>query len=290
MLGDGGRGTLYRRVMNVAKPQAGHLGAPFGGTSGPLNAITDVRGVEVGHVTFISGRHDDPTSGPVVRTGATALHATGKGAAEGVAAGWLALNGNGEITGTTRYDFKAGIGTASRVVAIDRDAYRVGVLVQANYGRRPRLRIAGVPVGAELADPASVVPTTGRGDGSIIVLIATDAPLLPGQLRAVAKRASLGLGRNGSIAAHTSGDLFLAFSTANRHRYGAPGPGRFAFVLTERIDPFFAATVEATEEAIVNTMGAAEPMTGADGAFYSSLPHETLRELLRRDGRLVSTS
>lgn len=368
--------------MNAPKPRARHLGVPFDGTPGPLNAITDVHGVEVGHITLISGRHDDPAGGPVVRTGATALHPAGKDASEGVAAGWFALNGNGEMTGTTFvdeigllfgpvvltntvsvgtahqamiawacdrlddpmerlarttpvvaetwdgqlndifgfhlkaehvvgalesarggpvaegsvgggtgmtcYDVKAGIGTASRVVAIDPDEHRVGVLVQANYGRRPQLRIAGVPVGAEIPDPAPVLPATRRGDGSIVVLIATDAPLLPSQLRAVAKRASLGLGRNGSIAANTSGDLFLAFSTANRQRYGAPGPGRFDFVPTERIDPIFAATVEATEEAIVNAMVAADPMTGVGGAFYPSLPHDRLREVLRRYGRLAS--
>ncbi len=368
--------------MNDSKPRARHLGVPFDGTPGPLNAITDVHGVEVGHVTLISGRHDDPAGGPVVRTGATALHPAGKDASDGVAAGWFALNGNGEMTGTTFvdeiglllgpvvltntasvgtahqamiawardriddpvlrfaratpvvaetwdgqlndilgfhlkaehvfralesahggpvaegsvgggtgttcYDLKAGIGTASRVITIDHDEYRVGVLVQANYGRRPQLRIAGVPVGAELAEPVPVLPTTRRGDGSIVVLVATDAPLLPSQLRAVAKRASLGLGRLGSIAANTSGDLFLAFSTANRHRHGAPGLGRFDFVPSERIDPCFAATVEATEEAIVNAMVAAEPMTGVGGAFYPSLPHEPLRDVLRRYGRLAS--
>ena len=129
--------------------------------------------------------------------------------------------------------------------------------------------------------------TPKRGDGSIVVLVATDGPLLPIQAKAIARRAGLGLGRAGSIAANTSGDLFLALSTANRHVYGAKQEGSFAYVPTERIDPLFAATVEATEEAIVNALVAAEEMTGANGTWFPALPHEGLRAILRSHGCLA---
>ena len=367
--------------MTTTRPRARDLGVPFDGTPAAWNAITDVVGVEVGHATLISGRHDDPVGGPAVRTGVTAIHPLGKDAVEGACAGWFALNGTGEMTGTTfvdehrpgvrtdradqhagggvahqasiawsadrvqdetallaratpivgetwdgdlndirgfhvrarhvrealesaatgpvsegsigggtgmtSYDLKAGIGTASRAVETRTGAYTLGVLVQANYGRRHQLRIAGVPVGDALPAPMPSRRGPKRGDGSIVVIVATDAPLLPNQAKAIARRAGLGLARNGSIAANTSGDLFLAFSTANRHAYGAEAEGSFAYVPTERIDPLFAATVDATEEAIVNALVAADEMTGAHGTWFPPLPHEALRDLLRTHGRLV---
>ena len=130
-------------------------------------------------------------------------------------------------------------------------------------------------------------PIRRRGDGSIVAVVATDAPLLPVQLRAVAKRAALGLARTGSVAASTSGDLFLAVSTSNRHAYGAQAEGTFRYVPTERIDPLFTATVEVTEEAIVNALVAADAMTGANGTWVPALPHEELGAILRGHVRLT---
>lgn len=369
--------------------RARDLGVPFDGDPGPLNAVTDVPGVEVGHVTLIEdlpARADAP-AGVAVRTGVTALHPLGRGAPEGVTGGWFSLNGNGEMTGTafldefgtvfgpvvstntlsvgtardavvawcrarigfghavvagslpvaaetwdgklndifgghvrpehvhraldaatggpvtegnvgggtgmTAYDFKAGIGTASRRVATEVGPYTLGVLVQANYGKRPHLRIAGVPVGREISEamPAAEdgggAPRPPGPDGSIIAMVVTDAPLLPFQLRAVAKRVALGLGRNGSIAAHSSGDLFLAMSTANPVTYGAEGVQRASFVPSERLDPVYEATVQASEEAVVNALVAARTMTGAGGVTYHALPHARLQEVLRDHSRLI---
>jgi L-aminopeptidase/D-esterase-like protein len=199
-------------------------------------------------------------------------------------------------TGMIAFGFKAGTGTASRVVDHPLGRFTLGALVQANFGRRHQLRVAGVPVGRELRAPLprlprSSAPTGGRldpgpqGDGSIVVVLATDAPLLPSQLGPLAKRASLGLGRVGSIAATSSGDLFLAFSTTNRSRYDARRLRRFDALPTETLDPLFEATVESVEEAIVNALVAARPMTGFGGASLPALPHEGLQAVLARFGR-----
>ncbi|MEX0717907.1 MAG: P1 family peptidase [Planctomycetaceae bacterium] len=195
-------------------------------------------------------------------------------------------------TGMICYDFKGGIGTSSRVLAEEEGGYTVGVLVQANYGSRPDLRVAGVPVGREVADLRREI---GRPDeldlkpdrGSIIIFIATDAPLIPTHLERLCKRASLGLGRLGSIASDTSGDIFLAFSTANATAIsGAEAPAKIEVLPTERITPLFRATIEATEEAVVNAMVAAETMTGRDGNTLHALPHDRLRAALKKYGRL----
>lgn len=194
--------------------------------------------------------------------------------------------------------FKGGIGTSSRVVAIDDASYTVGVLVQCNYGTREQLRVAGVPVGAEIPDllperpgPEGDAVEADDGadrEGSIIVVVATDAPLLPHQLKRVARRISLGLGRNGSTSGNGSGDIFIAFSTANRaaarERQGISDAQMLA---NERLNPLFGATVEATEEAVVNAMVAARTMTGADDATVHALPHDRLRSVLERFGRLA---
>ncbi|MDZ7706857.1 MAG: P1 family peptidase [Trueperaceae bacterium] len=379
------------------RPRARDLGVPFDGTPGRWNAITDVPGVEVGHRTLIAGRHDDPSGGPVLRTGVTAIHPAGRDAEEGVTAGRFVLNGMGEMTGSafldeygvlygpmaitntlsvgvvrdaliawsrqrcrdamvvrgrtkpvvsetwdgrlsdvygqhvtaqdawralddagsgpvtegnvgggtgsTSFGFKAGIGTASRRVVHRSGRFVLGALVQANFGTRRQLRIAGAPVGRELREPVPFDPQAAEatpgatetapgaaqadpnGDGSIVVILATDAPLLPSQATSLAKRASLGLGRVGSIAAPSSGDLFLAFSTANRARYGDPALRRFESLPTETLDPAYQAAVEATEEAIVNALVAARPMTGVGGATFPALPHDRLVEVLRRYGR-----
>ena len=358
------------------KPRARDLGVPFDGTPGPLNAITDVKGVEVGHTTLISG--DGPLKvgvGPV-RTGVTAVFPRGKDSTDAVFAAWFTLNGNGEMTGTTWVEdsgfldgpvmitnthsvgvvrdaviawkvkhgkqdpegywwslpvvaetwdgwlndingfhvtpehvfhaldtahagpveegsvgggtgmicneFKGGIGTASRVLDARQGGYTVGVLVQCNYGERAELRIAGVPVGKEIPEH----PAYGRDLGSIIVVVATDAPLIPTQLKRVARRVSLGLGRNGSYSGDGSGDIFIAFSTANPGAINAKGPHTITMLPNDDLDPIFLATVQATEEAVVNAMVAAETMTGANNRTVIALPHDRLREVLKKYNRL----
>lgn len=383
--------------------RARDLGVPFDGRTGPLNAITDVGGVEVGHTTLVSG--DGPLvvgQGPV-RTGVTAILPRGRASYEPVFAAWHPLNGNGEMTGTAWIEesglltspvlitnthsvgmvhhatlewmvdnqpgflwalpvvaetwdgvlndingfhvrpehvvaalegarggpveegavgggtgmicngFKGGIGTASRVVGDEEGEHTVGVLVQCNYGSQRGLLVAGVPVGRELLDEGLQgrcldtdrepsrpflrglpgCDETGGGDsdegglGSIIIVVATDAPLLPHQLERLVRRATLGLGRVGSIAGNGSGDLFLAFSTAgDAAAAGRGGPGRER-VPNGELDPLFRATVEATEEAVVNAMVAARTMVGADDVRVRSLPHDRLREALAAHGRLL---
>jgi D-aminopeptidase len=185
-------------------------------------------------------------------------------------------------TGMVCNEFKGGIGTASRRLAANDGGYTVGVLVQCNYGWRSQLRIAGVPVGREITDH------TVQGDdvGSIIVVAATDAPLIPTQLRRMAKRVALGLGRLGSFSGDGSGDLFLTFSTANAGASDPHGIRQLEMLPNERMNPLFLATVEATEEAVVNAMVAAETMTGIDNHTVVALPHDRLRQVLRKYNRL----
>lgn len=365
-----------------AKPRARDLGLPFSGTPGPLNAITDVAGVEVGHVTLIHGEGKLVAGQGPVRTGVTAILPRGKEFTGRVFAARHNLNGNGEMTGASWLDesgclgspilltnthsvgvvrdaviawllrrtkgdgysgdlslpvvsetydgflndidgfhvraehavaalenarggpvaegnvgggtgmishrFKAGIGTSSRVLPLEEGGYTVGVLVQANYGRRPNLHIAGVPVGRELTD---LMPTRGAprdGEGSIVIVVATDAPLLPHQLRRVAQRASLGVGIVGGRGENSSGDLFLAFSTASPDEVSkSEGLAQLTMLPNDRINPLFNATVDATEEAIVNALIAAETMTGINGNTVYALPHDRLVEILRRHNALA---
>ena len=192
-------------------------------------------------------------------------------------------------TGMICNEFKGGIGTSSRIVKIDRAEYALGVLVQCNYGTRSNLRIAGVPVGKEITrDPAYASAPFGEVErGSIIIVIATDAPLLPAQLKRLARRATLGLGRDGGISGNGSGDIFVAFSTANP---GAEKSGKLIGVKmlpNDDLNPLFAATVEATEEAIINSMVAAETMAGIENHRVIALPHDELRSVLKRYNRLV---
>ena len=379
---------------NAQKPRARDLGIPLDGTPGPLNAITDVSGVEVGMVTLISGQGKLQVGKGPVRTGVTAVLPRGKNGRESVYAAWFTLNGNGEMTGTTWVDesgflggpvmitnthsvgivhdaviewvvrsgrafdwslpvvaetwdgglndingfhvrrehvlaaldsaragpvregsvgggtgmvcnqFKGGTGTASRRIAVLDSQYTVGVLVQCNYGGRPRFSVAGVPVGQEIPDQLpcySRLPDGSwagarhceasqgedRGDaGSIIVVIATDVPLLPHQLKRVAKRAALGIGRMGGTGGNSSGDIFIAFSTANP---GADASDRLVSVRAipnERINSVFDATIDATSEAILNAMLAAETMTGADGLTVFALPQDRLLAALRKYRRI----
>ncbi len=190
-------------------------------------------------------------------------------------------------TGMTAYEFKAGSGTASRVVAYDGEDYTVGAFVQANFGRRDQLTIAGAPVGRHLGEGA----WRDTDEGSIIAVVATDAPLMPHQLKRLARRIALGVGRSGAISGHGSGDIFLAFSTANAEACAAEaGVAAAAFIPNARLDPFFAAVVQATDEAIVNAMVANQTMTGRDGHTALALPHEELRDALARYGRLAGDS
>jgi D-aminopeptidase len=186
-------------------------------------------------------------------------------------------------TGMICNEFKGGIGTASRVLDAKYGAFTVGVLVQCNYGRRGELRIAGVPVGKEIPEH----PAYGEDTGSIIIVIATDAPLIPTQLKRVARRASLGLGRNGSYSGDGSGDIFVAFSTANPGAASPKGIHDIKMLPNDSLDPIFLATVQATEEAIVNAMVAADTMTGIDGHTAIGLPHDKLREVLKKYNRLA---
>jgi D-aminopeptidase len=230
-------------------------------------------------------------------------------ALEAASAGPVAEGAVGGGTGMICHEFKGGIGTASRVLSGEAGGWTVGVLIQANYGRRGLLRIDGVPVGQEI--PISEVPSpwqsprqglgdagrsrsvdTPPGSGSTIIVVATDAPLLPHQCARLAQRAGLGLGRVGGLGATSSGDLFMAFATGNRnHPPGeaepvGPGVVRLLALVDPALDPLFEATVEATEEAIANALVAAETMTGRDGITAHRLPHERLREVMAKYGRL----
>jgi D-aminopeptidase len=192
-------------------------------------------------------------------------------------------------TGMVCNEFKGGIGTSSRKIESKIGAYTVGVLVQCNYGSRKNLRIAGVPVGTEIPeDPAYTSTSFNELDrGSIIVVVATDAPLVAHQLKRLARRVSLGLGRNGSISGNGSGDIFIAFSTANLGAAAADHVVDLKMLPNDLIEPVFAATVQATEEAVINAMVAAETMTGLENHKVIALPHEKLREVLKKYNRLT---
>jgi D-aminopeptidase len=184
-------------------------------------------------------------------------------------------------TGMICYEWKGGIGTASRRVAHRVGELTVGVLVQANFGLRDQLLVAGVPVGREIPEHR----IWSRESGSIIVVVATDAPLLPHQLERLARRVPLGLARTGAVSGNGSGDLFVAFSTANPGAAQAEGKVTVESIVNDDLDPLFGAVVQATEEAIVNALVAAEDMTGRSGTVRA-LPHDRLRDVLRRYGRL----
>lgn len=229
-------------------------------------------------------------------------------ALDGAKGGAVAEGNVGGGTGMVCHQFKGGIGTASRVLDTARGGYTVGVLVQCNFGRRPDLRVAGAPVGQEItdllpciasADPAvrpqtprcaSPIPASGseggEESGSIIVVVATDAPLLPHQLKRIATRVALGVGRSGGMGGNSSGDIFVAFSTANPKTGGSDTVANVVMLPNTKMDALFAATVQATEEAILNAMLAAETMTGADGARVEALPHDPLLAALRKYSRL----
>ncbi len=193
--------------------------------------------------------------------------------------GPIEMGSVGGGTGMICYDFKGGSGSASRTVG----DYTVGVFVQANFGSRSELLVAGVPVGREITGGEVRI----QPGGSIIAIAATDAPLMPHQLKRLARRIGLGVGRSGSISHNGSGDIFLAFSTANRAAWAEGADARdCAFLPNHALDPIFAAVVEATDEAIIDSMVANETMTGRDGTTVMALPHDRLREALKQHGRL----
>src|SRR2546423_52334 len=300
------------------KPQRGRdLGIPFEGTPGPLNAITDVAGVEVGHRTLIAGTGKLVVGTGPVRTGVTAIFPRGKASDDPVFAGWFAMNGNGEMTGTTWVDESGFLWgpvmiTNTHSVGVVRDAVIQWVVRQGRMAHDEW----SLPVVAETWDgglndingfhvtkedawaamdsarggpvvEGSVGGGTGMGCNRFKGGVgATDAPLLPHQSKRIAKRAALGVGRMGGLAAHSSGDIFIAFSTANPHASRDSGLAQIAMAPDERITPLFEATVQATEEAIVNAMLAAGTMSGADDLTVYALPHDRLREVLRRYNRL----
>jgi D-aminopeptidase len=356
--------------------RARDIGVPFEGTPGDLNAITDVRGVEVGQTTLVEGEGKLVVGQGPVRTGVTAILPLGKDNSNTpVPAAVYSFNGNGEMTGAawveesgflegpvlltnthsvglTRdavvewgtkkfpdtsnfslpvvaetwdgelndingfhikkedvfaaldhatigvvqegdvgggtgnraFGFKAGIGTASRIVSIGDDHFCLGVLVQANFARRDNLIVAGVPVGREIGDLQPVIHKEFEKEGSILIVIATDAPLLPPQLKRVAKRAALGVARTGGVSTNSSGDLFIAFSTAVPAAAGIRQ--QWSTLRNDELDPLLAATPQATEEAIINALVAAKTMKGINNNTYYALPHERLREILQKYNRL----
>jgi L-aminopeptidase/D-esterase-like protein len=375
--------------------RARDLGVPFEGRPGQHNAITDVVGVEVGHVTLIEGEGALKVGQGPVRTGVTAVHPRGKDSTDPVFGAWFTLNASGEMTGTIwleerglidgpilitnthsvgvvrdaavswlvdqgweaewhapvvaeTYDgalndingfhvskdhalealrgasggpvgegavgggtgmicngFKGGIGTSSRVISREGETFTVGVLVQCNYNwTRGPLRIAGVPVGKKVVAEANcytdrsikphdewfpfcdaVEKPAGEPtrDGSIIIVVATDAPLLPHQLKRVAKRPALALGRLGTWSNDGSGDIFVAFSTAGAGQINEKSPSIVNMYPNYGLSDLFQATVEATEEAIVNAMVAAETMIGASGLRVVELPEDELRDLMSKE-------
>jgi D-aminopeptidase len=224
-------------------------------------------------------------------------------ALDGARGGAVAEGNVGGGTGMICHQFKGGIGTASRVIGTDAGGFTVGVLVQCNYGGRPSFRVAGMPVGREIADllpcrvgdaqndrgvtrrcdnPGAGGDTADPEQGSIIVLVATDAPLMPHQLKRLAKRVALGIGRMGGNGGNSSGDIFLAFSTANPKSAAAPDRARVELMANARMNALFDATVQATEESVLNALLAAETMTGASGLRVYALPHDRLLTALRK--------
>ena len=373
---------IYHGCTIMAKDRARDLGIPFNGTPGKYNAITDVKGVLVGHSTVISGKGKLIQGKGPIRTGVTAILPRGdKSLDDPSFAGWYSLNGNGEMTGTTWVEesgflegpimitnthsvgivrdaviswrvsqgsadasgywwslpvvaetwdgllndingfhvkekhahkairnakggsvsegnvgggtgmvchkFKGGIGSSSRVIAIQDQNYTLGVLVQANYGDRKSLTIAGVPVGREITDlmPKDSYEQNHDSDGSIIVVVATDAPLVAHQLKRLARRVPMGVGKVGGYAHDGSGDIFIAFSTANSSVAFAEGKVEVEMLPNWLISPLFEATVQATEEAIINALLAADTMVGINGNTAYALPHDRLKATMKKYNR-----
>jgi D-aminopeptidase len=205
------------------------------------------------------------------------------------ASGPIAEGNVGGGTGMVCYGFKGGSGTSSRALDGPLKGYTVGVFVQCNCGRRPQLQIAGVPVGLKIAEDVPYAKGSGwiQADvGSIIIVVATDAPILPHQLKRLARRATMGLARTGSTSGNGSGDIFVAFSTANSQAAKSTGVRDLKMLPNDEMNPLFEATVQATEEAIVNALVGAETMTGVDDHRVIALPHRRLQEVLKEYNKL----
>jgi L-aminopeptidase/D-esterase-like protein len=213
-------------------------------------------------------------------------------ALDNATSGPVAEGNVGGGTGMICYEFKGGTGTASRTVTDESGQYVVGALVQSNFGSREQLTIAGVPVGQEISNDKAYQdrnrPHNGVDAGSIIVVLATNAPLLPHQLKRIARRAAMGIARTGGTASNTSGEIFIAFSTANSGAGSATGVPSLKMIPNDRMTPFFQATAQATEEAIVNALVAAETMTGINDRRVIALPHDRLVALLAKYNRLAA--
>ncbi len=308
-----GRGTLTTPVfagsfvLNGAGEMTGRAWIEEGGMlDGPV-MLTNTHSVGTVHQATIEWRvkHGEPDSSgyfwstPVVAetwdgelNDVNGFHVKPEhvfAAIEGAKAGPVDEGNVGGGTGMICHMFKCGICTASRRVEVDGGTYTVGALVQANYGTRAALRIAGVPIGQELPTKAGRGEPDRGDSGSIIIVIATDAPLLPHQLDRIAKRAGMGLARMGSYAGNGSGDIFVAFSTANGKAMGGTGVLGAEFLDNDSLDELFEATAQSAEEAIVNSMVAARDMAGNDGHVAKALPHDVLQKLLARYGRAGTT-
>jgi D-aminopeptidase len=206
-------------------------------------------------------------------------------ALDSAAGGKIAEGNVGGGTGMACYGFKGGSGTASRVSMIDSTQFTLGVFVQANFGKRNELTITGVPVGKEIQDKKPIQNEVKRKDGSIIVIVATDAPLLPGQLKLVAKRVSMGIARTGTYSHDGSGDIFLALSTSSPKYNSGFTKESWSVLSKSKLDPVFKATVEATEEAIINALVAAEDMEGINGNKWFAIQHKRLQEVMKKYNR-----
>ena len=205
------------------------------------------------------------------------------------AKGGLVSEGNvGGGTGMTCHGFKGGIGTSSRKITIQNEDYSVGVLVQANYGSRDDLTIAGVPIGKEIKNlqPKITFGEKREGLGSIIVVVATDAPLLPNQLKRLARRVPVGISKVGGFGSNGSGDIFIAFSTANSGAFNREEIKKISFLPNDLMNPFLKATAQATEEAIINALVSAETMTGINNNTVYKLPHDELKKILKKYNRI----
>jgi D-aminopeptidase len=208
-------------------------------------------------------------------------------ALESAASGAVSEGNVGGGTGMVCYGFKGGNGTASRVIKIGNQSYTIGVLVQANFGRRDDLMMAGVPVGKEIAD---LMPVVNEKDGSIIAIVGTDVPLVSSQLNLVAKRVTMGVARTGTYGTNSSGDIFLAFSTQKADYDPYSKTTTYRSVDKSSLDAVFKATVEATEEAILNALVAAETLEGIDNHKVYGLPHDRLKAVLKKYNRLTGTN
>jgi L-aminopeptidase/D-esterase-like protein len=208
-------------------------------------------------------------------------------ALEDASVGNVAEGNVGGGTGMILYEFKGGSGTASRIFTIDSIEYTLGIFVQANFGKRKELTVAGVPVGNEIQDLLPVVDESRKKDGSVIVILATDAPLLPGQLKLVAKRIIHGIARTGTYSHDGSGDIFLALSTASPQVNNKNSIETWSVIPKPELNPVFEATVEATEEAIINALVAADNMEGINGNKCYAIPHDRLKEVMKKFNRLI---